>query len=123
MPLRVSFTPRGKAEEWLRNFDGREMKSVLSVGKGRSDRLLCERFGPLTFSFALVADAGQLTMVLKRWSIFGMAAPLWLAPWSHASESAENDAFNFKIEIGHWLTGLIVRYHGFLTVMPPSDGA
>jgi len=40
--------------------------------------------------------------------------PLWLAPGGTAFEFAVEGRFHFDVEIRHWLTGLIVRYHGWL---------
>ena len=53
-----------------------------SAGRGRSERLLCERFGPLTFAMALVPEEGRLRLVLRRWSAFGVPLPMWLCPHS-----------------------------------------
>jgi hypothetical protein len=37
-----------------------------------------------------------------------------LGPRSEAYESADHDRFNFHVQISHPLTGLIVRYDGWL---------
>jgi hypothetical protein len=46
--------------------------------------------------------------------LFGLPLPRGLAPRGDAFESAEDGRFNFNVEIGHLLTGLIVRYRGWL---------
>jgi hypothetical protein len=53
--------------------------------------------------------------VLRRWSAFGIPLPLWLAPRPTAFETVENGRFRFHVEISHPLTGLIVRYRGWLS--------
>jgi hypothetical protein len=40
--------------------------------------------------------------------------PLWLCPRSQSYESAEDGRFNFHVRISHPLTGLIIRYDGWL---------
>jgi Domain of unknown function (DUF4166) len=76
--------------------------------------LLREQFGPLRFDMALVASGERLSLVLRRWSILGLPLPMALCPHSVSYESAENDRFNFHVRISHPLTGLIVRYDGWL---------
>jgi hypothetical protein len=47
--------------------------------------------------------------------LFGLPLPRILAPRIAAHESAPDGRFHFHVEIAHPLTGLIVRYRGFLT--------
>ena len=63
---------------------------------------------------ALVTEGGRLRLVLRRWSIFGIALPLWLAPRSDTFEHVEDGRFRVPVAISHPLTGLIVRYRGWL---------
>jgi len=51
---------------------------------------------------------------MRRWSLFGLSLPLALAPRINAHEFAEAGRFRFHVEISHPLTGLIVRYRGWL---------
>jgi hypothetical protein len=113
-PVSVQFNAGGAAETWTRTFGSGSFSSRQFAGRGRSERLLCERFGPLTFAMALVAEEGQLRLVLRRWSAFGVPLPMWLCPRSASYESAEDGRFHFHVEISHPLTGLIVRYRGWL---------
>jgi hypothetical protein len=113
-PVSVQFNAVGKAETWTRTFGSEPFSSRQFAGRGRSERLLCERFGPLTFAMALVPEAGRLRLVLRRWSAFGVPLPMWLCPSADSYESAEDGRFGFHIEISHPLTGLIVRYRGWL---------
>ena len=56
----------------------------------------------------------KLRLVVRRWSAFGVPLPLALAPRGEAFESADDGRFNFHVEIGLPLIGLIVRYRGWL---------
>jgi hypothetical protein len=113
-PVSVQFTAAGGEETWTRRFGDESFSSIQYAGRGRSQGLLCERFGPLTFAMALVANNGRLSLVLRRWSAFGIPLPMWLCPRSNSWEETEADRFRFHVEIGHPLTGLIVRYKGWL---------
>ncbi len=119
VPLSVDFSVRGAIENWRRTFAGKSFSSAQFAGAGRSDNLLCERFGPLVFAMALVVNCERLDLVLRRWSAFGAPLPLWLAPRSSSFETVENGVFRFHVEISHPWIGLIVRYVGILR--RPSD--
>ena len=113
-PVSVQFNAIGEAETWTRTFGSESFSSCQFAGRGRSERLLCERFGPLTFAMALVPEEARLRLVLRRWSAFGVPLPMWLCPHTKSYESAEDGRFAFHVEISHPLTGLIVRYRGWL---------
>jgi Domain of unknown function (DUF4166)/Saccharopine dehydrogenase NADP binding domain len=114
VPMEVEFDAAQGEETWRRTFGERRFSSRQSAGKGRSQHLLCERFGPMRFDMALVANAERLSLVLRRWSIFGLPLPTSLGPRSDAYESAEDNRFNFHVRISHPLIGLIVQYDGWL---------
>jgi hypothetical protein len=114
VPVQVRFDAGKDGETWTRTFGPHTFSSRQFVGEGRSQRLLCERFGPLTFAMALVAEQGRLSLVLRRWSFLGLKLPMWLCPRSASYESVEDGRFRFHVEISHPLTGLIVRYRGWL---------
>jgi hypothetical protein len=117
-PLTVTFDVENGRERWTRNFAGRSFFSTQEQGRGRYERLLVERFGPLAFAMALVVEDRRMRLVLRRWSCFGIPMPLALAPRSDAYEFEENGRFNFHVAISHPLTGLIVRYRGWLVPRP-----
>jgi hypothetical protein len=119
LPVRVAFERRGESEIWRRTFAGRSFASVHSAGSRRSDHLIVERFGPFAFGMAAVLADGGLRLVLRRWSFLGLPLPLRLAPGGEAYEFAADGRFHFHVELGHPLTGLIVRYRGWLT--PPAE--
>jgi hypothetical protein len=113
-PVSIRFEASGGTETWSRRFGDDSFSSYQFAGRGRSAGLLCERFGPLTFAMALVPENGQLALVLRRWSVFGIPLPMWLCPRSNSYETTESGRFRFHVEIGHPFTGLIVQYKGWL---------
>jgi len=58
-----------------------------------------------------------MLLIVRRWSIFGVPLPRAWAPVSTAYEFVDEARFNYHVEVGHPLTGLIVRYRGWL--VPP----
>lgn len=113
-PVRVDFETDKGEETWTRTFGEHRFSSRQFEGRGRSERLLCERFGPLSFAMALVAGEGRLSLVLRRWSLFGLPLPMFLCPRSTSYEAVEDGRFRFHVEISHPLTSMIVRYRGWL---------
>jgi hypothetical protein len=122
-PVRVRFDVTDGVETWTRSFGAETFHSEQFAGTGPDEGLLCERFGPLTFAMALVLKDGRLSLVLRHWRAFGIPMPMFLCPRSTAHESVEEGHFHFHVEIGHPLTGLIVRYRGWLALLPPTDRA
>jgi Domain of unknown function (DUF4166)/Saccharopine dehydrogenase NADP binding domain len=114
VPVQVVFTPGDGGECWTRTFAGRSFSSFQSAGRKASARLLCERFGPLTFDLALVVEGAKLCFVTRRWSLWGVPLPLFLAPGGESYETAIDARFHFHVEIRHRLLGLIVGYRGWL---------
>lgn len=108
--LHVSFEEDGGVERWTRDFAGHAFSSTLS----RSGPHLVERFGPMRFRFDLPSDASGLTMVIRRWSVFSIPMPLFLAPRSEAREWAEGEDFCFDVPIALPGIGDIVHYTGRL---------
>ncbi|HXC57041.1 MAG TPA: DUF4166 domain-containing protein [Rhizomicrobium sp.] len=114
VPVEVTFTRHGGRETWRRTFAGTAFSSVQFAGRGRSDGLICERFGPLTFALAMTIADGRLRLIVRRWSAFGIPLPFVLAPAGETFESVQDGRFRFHVEIGFAWTGLIVRYQGWL---------
>jgi hypothetical protein len=112
--ISVKLTVEGDKERWLRASSGRKFSSVQELGRGRSEWLVRERFGPVAVDMALVVDGACLRYVIRRWNLFGIPFPLWLGPRSTAFESVEDGNFKFDVEVSHPFTGLIVRYRGLL---------
>ncbi|RAZ90099.1 saccharopine dehydrogenase [Mesorhizobium hawassense] len=114
VPVKVRFDIGKDGETWTRTFGTHGFSSRQFAGRGRSERLLCEGFGPLSFAMALVVDGNRLSLVLRRWSLLGVPLPMWLCPRSNAYETVEDGRFRFHVEISHPVAGLIVRYRGWL---------
>lgn len=110
----VSFERSGTMERWTRTFDTQEFASRQFEGTGRFDGLLCEKFGPFTFGLALVVDSNRLILVARRWSLFGIPMPRFLAPKGESFEFDQNGTFHFDVTIQAPIIGLIVKYAGYL---------
>ena len=114
VPVEVRFTLRDGGELWERSFDGKPFSSFQKRGTGSFEHVLSERFGPLEFGLALILKDDQLWLKTIGWRAFGIPMPRFLAPSGDAFEHVEDGRFHFHVEIRHWLTGLIVRYRGWL---------
>jgi hypothetical protein len=118
VPVEVAFCLKNGRELWQRNFAGQRFASTQEEGQGRSARLMCERFGVFSFAMALVVEGERMRLVMRRWSLLGLSLPLALAPRIDAYEHVEDGRFRFHVGISHPLTGLIVRYRGWLVPQP-----
>lgn len=123
LPVRVAFEQTPGGEVWRRTFGRHSFQSHQYDGRGKCERLIVERFGALEFAMALVVEDSTVRLVTRRWSAFGVALPMWLAPRANAYETVESGRFRFFVEISHLLTGLIVRYDGWLMPQPPGGRA
>jgi Domain of unknown function (DUF4166) len=123
IPIAVDFRCDKACEVWRRSFAGREFSSIQEEGRGGFDRLLHERFGPATFGLALVVEAGRLRLLMRRWSLFGVAMPIALAPVCDVYEYEKQGRFHFFVDLGLKRVGLIVRYQvGWSLVPRNADG-
>jgi len=118
VPVRVTFTARNGIETWRRQFAGRSFTSTQQEGHGRFACLLNETFGPCQLGLALVVENGRMQLIVRRWSLFGVALPRAWAPIGNACEFVEAGRFNFDVEISHPLMGRIVHYRGWLVPRP-----
>ncbi len=117
VPLRVRFTAEGDEEVWTRTFAGKSFSSRQFEGRGRHAHLLCERFGPLNFPMALELVDGELDLVLRGWTAFGIPMPAFLGPRVTAFENVDDAGrFHFHSDISLPLIGRIVHYRGWLVV-------
>ena len=114
VPVTVRFTVKDGVETWTRNFGGKSFSSRQYAGRGRSEHLLAERFGILTFYMALVPEDNMLRLVLRRWSVLGIPMPMFLCARSDSYEAVEDGKFVFNVKISHPLAGFIVHYRGWL---------
>lgn len=114
VPVQVTFVPEAQGERWTRTFGNRSFTTFQTEGRGRSRHLLAERFGPLTFDLALVVEGSKLRLIVRRWSLWGMPLPHFLAPGGDSFEAVIDGRFNFDVEIRQPFIGLIVGYRGWL---------
>ena len=114
VPVSVAFSRVGGVEVWRRTFAGRAFTSRQEPGRGRSRHLVVERFGPLAIAMAPVVREDRMSLIIRRFTVFGLPLPLWLGPTTTAREAVVDGRFRFDVEIGHRWTGLIVRYRGWL---------
>lgn len=114
VPVSVTFARRGSEELWTRTFAGKRFSSRQEPGRGRERHLVVERFGPLAIAMAPVVRDGRMSLVIRRFTVCGLSLPLWLGPTTAAHEEVVDGRFRFDVEIGHPLTGMIVRYRGWL---------
>ena len=114
VPTTVEFTVKDNVETWKRCFGGRSMISTQGVGRGRHDRLVVERFGPVAFGIAMTVEEGRLFNRPQCWSIFGIPMPQFLLPGGDIFEHAEGGRFNFHVSVDAPLIGRIVKYQGWL---------
>ncbi|MBY3333984.1 DUF4166 domain-containing protein [Rhizobium laguerreae] len=114
VPVTVRFVPDGDREVWTRDFGGKVFCSWQVEGKGRDRHLLAEVFGPFRVLMALVPDGEKLRLVVRGWRFCGIPLPMFLAPGGDTYEEERDGRFHFHVEIGGRLTGLVVRYTGWL---------
>ncbi|MHC2216643.1 SDR family oxidoreductase [Rhizobium leguminosarum] len=115
-PVTVRFATEGDREIWTRDFGGTVFRSFQVEGKGRDRHLLTEVFGPFRVLLALVPEGEKLRLVVRGWRFCGIPLPLFLAPGGDTYEEERDGRFHFHVEIGGRLTGLVVRYTGWLVV-------
>ncbi|MBY5810401.1 SDR family oxidoreductase [Rhizobium leguminosarum] len=116
VPVTVRFLSDGDKEIWTRDFGGKVFRSIQLEGKGRDRHLLAEVFGPFRVLMALVPDGEKLRLVVRGWRFCGIPLPMFLAPGGDTYEEERDGRFHFHVEIGGRLTGLVVRYTGWLVV-------
>ncbi|PDT16384.1 saccharopine dehydrogenase [Rhizobium sp. J15] len=116
VPVTVRFAAKGDTEIWTRTFGDKSFRSILAEGKGRDRHLLAEVFGPFRVLLALVPEGERLRLVVRGWRFCGIPLPLFLAPGGETYEEERDGRFHFYVEIGGRVTGLVVRYRGWLVV-------
>ncbi|CAN5149049.1 DUF4166 domain-containing protein [soil metagenome] len=114
VPVSVTMMRMDGHEEWTRDFGGSCFASTQELGTGRYEGLLVERFGPIAFAMAVMVEGGRLTLVQRKWSIFGVPMPRMLLPTGTAYEEEADGRFTFNVDISLPLVGTIVGYRGWL---------
>ncbi|TAZ37687.1 DUF4166 domain-containing protein, partial [Rhizobium ruizarguesonis] len=116
VPVTVRFVTDGDKEIWTRDFGGTVFRSWQVGAKGRDRDLLVEVFGPFRVLMALMPVGKKLRLVVRGWRFLGIPLPMFLAPGGDTYEEERDGRFHFHVEIGGRLTGLVVRYTGWLVV-------
>ena len=114
--FRFEVRPEGDGEIWTRGFGG---MAPFKTRQWAAGALLCERAGPMTMVFALLANGAGLRLELERCFVLGVPLPRVLHPRLEAVETEVDGAFQFDVSARFPTGGLLVRYRGKL--MP--DGA
>jgi hypothetical protein len=114
VPVEVSLQRDADGETWIRDFAGKAFSSRIDAGRGRSQWLLRERFGPARFHLALVPAGDCLQFIVRGWDLLGIPLPRAWAPAGDSYETAREGRFVFHIEIAHPWIGPIVAYEGWL---------
>jgi hypothetical protein len=113
VPATVTMERQGKTELWTRAFGPHQFRSRLS--RPRRGPGLVERFGALSFRIALKAEDGGLHYPVAQGWCLGIPLPRWALPVSRTVEAVDGEGrATFDVELSHPLTGLIVRYRGWL---------
>jgi hypothetical protein len=114
IPVHVKFREEYGGEHWTRTFGGKPFSSLQKLGKGFETHLILESFGPFHVGLANVVDGNRLKVIPRSWRFLGIPLPRVILPSGDTYEHAADGRFNFHVEIGSPMTGLIVRYKGWL---------
>ncbi|WP_457582547.1 DUF4166 domain-containing protein [Ensifer canadensis] len=118
VPVEIRFARAGGREVWTRRFGDKVLRSSQQKAENRKERLLAENFGPFRILCALEPEENRLHLKVHGWSFLGLPLPLFLAPGGRTFEEDRDGLFHFHVEVESPLTGLIVRYRGWLK---PAD--
>lgn len=119
VPVEVHFACSSCRETWNRRFGDKVLRSSLQKVEKRKERLLAEDLGPFRILCSLAPEADRLHLKVRGWSVLGLPLPLFLAPGGRTFEEDRGGVFHFHVEVESPLTGLIVRYRGWLEPAAP----
>lgn len=108
--IAIAIEVRGERERWTRHFGSYRMCSTL----WRQGDLLCERLGPLRFTFALDVPGNAIEWRVVHIRALGVPLPVRWFGGVRAHEFAANGAYCFDVAAALPLVGLLVRYRGTL---------
>lgn len=112
VPVTVTMSVLDGVETWQRNFGGHCFSSQQSLGTGRWDGLIVERFGVFRVGLAVLADDDKLELVARRMTILGLPVPNWCLPNGPATETESDGAFSFDVSFKAPFLGELARYQG-----------
>lgn len=114
VPIEIRFACTNGREVWIRRFGDKVLRSSQQQAESRAERLLAEHFGPFRVLCALEPEEGRLHLKVRGWSFLGIPLPALLAPGGQTFEEERDGLFHFHVEVESPMTGLIVRYRGWL---------
>lgn len=114
VPVEIHFACSNGREVWTRRFGGKVLRSSQRKAERQNEPLLAEDFGPFRVLCALEPAENRLHLSVRAWSFLGLPLPLLLAPGGRTFEEDRDGLFHFHVEVASPLTGLIVRYRGWL---------
>lgn len=117
VPVEIRFECANGREVWVRRFGKQILRSSQQKAEWRKEQLLAEDFGPFRILCALEPAENRLHLSVRGWSLLGVSLPLMLAPGGQTFEEERDGLFHFHVEVESPLTGLIVRYRGWLSAV------
>ncbi|HEV7319595.1 MAG TPA: DUF4166 domain-containing protein [Ensifer sp.] len=114
VPVEIDFACANGREVWTRRIGETILRSSQERVERRKERLLAEDLGPFRILCALEPADNRLHLSVRGWSVLGLPLPLMLAPGGRTFEEDRDGLFHFHVEVDSPLTGLIVRYRGWL---------
>ncbi|MBK5568295.1 DUF4166 domain-containing protein [Ensifer sp. SSB1] len=114
VPVEIHFACRNGREVWTRRFGEKVLHSTQHRVERSNEQWLAEEFGPFRILCALEPTESRLHLSVRAWSFLGLPLPLVLAPGGRTFEEDRDGLFHFHVEVESPLTGLIVRYRGWL---------
>ena len=121
--VRVKLTKDGDKEIWERFFGKTHMISTQEAGKGKTQRLVVERFGPVSIHLAILVENGRQVLKTHSWAFFGLPLPKCLAPGGEVYEHDADGRFNFHVDLQVPIFGRMVKYEGWLEPSPQNGNA
>ncbi|MBZ7920775.1 DUF4166 domain-containing protein [Ensifer adhaerens] len=118
VPVEIHFACRNGREVWTRRFGAKVLRSAQHRIERPNEQWLAEEFGPFRILCALEPTENRLYLSVRAWSFLGLPLPLVLAPGGRTFEEDRDGLFHFHVEVESPLTGMIVRYRGWLR---PAD--
>jgi hypothetical protein len=100
----------GNRERWLRHFPGRCTRTV----QWADGNVLMERFGPVSFSSAVVVQGTRMRYEFVRAWFAGVPLPAWLSPFVDGYVDAGDTGWRVAVHIFAPFLGEIVQYEGWV---------
>jgi YfiH family protein len=112
-PIDVEITADASGETWTRHFGSTTLRTRLWVERA----LLRERFGPVTFGFALDERDGVLRWTVREAHFFGVSLPVRWFRGVDAREWQTGGRYCFEAKARFPIAGDVVHYDGWLAAV------